>query len=102
MGDNGMTCNVLPFSQHSNEFYSSGTDDSAWKQLWIVMENMEHGPLCDLLHVTELKEPSIAYICREVAKALSFLHTRSRVHRDIKSDNILLTRGGRVKLADFG
>ena len=44
----------------------------------------------------------MAYVCKQVTQALAFLHTRSRIHRDIKSDNILLGLAGTVKLADFG
>lgn len=45
----------------------------------------------------------LAYLA-EVADALSFLHTQSPsiVHGDVKPANMILTRGGRVKLVDFG
>jgi len=49
-----------------------------------------------------LKENQIAYLVGEVLKALSYLHSLHRVHRDIKTDNILLNADGEVKLADFG
>lgn len=39
---------------------------------------------------------------KKVLNALKFVHSLNRVHRDIKSDNLLLTTNGDVKLADFG
>jgi serine/threonine protein kinase len=49
-----------------------------------------------------ISERIMGYICREVLQALSWLHKNHRVHRDIKSDNILISDNGDIKLSDFG
>jgi serine/threonine protein kinase len=36
-----------------------------------------------------MKEHKIAYVCREVLKALQYIHGMNRIHRDIKSDNVI-------------
>lgn len=72
-------------------------------QLWIVLELVHGGPLTEVLGPTiAFPEPCIAYACREVLKGLGFLHRQHRLHRDIKSDNILVDFNGAVKIADFG
>ena len=62
------------------------------------------GSLTDLVveRAGRIPEELISYICREILKGLNSLHIQFRVHRDIKSDNILLGSLGEVKLADFG
>ncbi|XP_044515426.1 serine/threonine-protein kinase PAK 5 [Gracilinanus agilis] len=50
----------------------------------------------------KMNEEQIATVCLSVLKALSYLHNQGVIHRDIKSDSILLTSDGRIKLSDFG
>ncbi|KAM9432344.1 mitogen-activated protein kinase kinase kinase kinase 5 isoform 2-T2 [Salvelinus alpinus] len=72
-------------------------------KLWICMEYCGGGSLQDIYHVTgPLSEPQIAYVCRETIQGLGYLHSKGKMHRDIKGANILLTDNGDVKLADFG
>ncbi|XP_031845772.1 MAP4K3-like protein hppy isoform X12 [Nomia melanderi] len=72
-------------------------------KLWICMEYCGGGSLQDIYHITgPLSEIQIAYMCRETLLGLNYLHSMGKMHRDIKSANILLTEAGDVKLADFG
>ena len=43
-----------------------------------------------------------AHVTKSIASALAFLHKQHRLHRDLKSDNIILGIDGEVKLTDFG
>ena len=47
-------------------------------------------------------ETVIAYVLKQVLLGLEYLHSRHYIHRDIKSDNILLNSSGQIKIADFG
>lgn len=64
-------------------------------ELWVVMEYMGGGSLTEILELysqIQMTESQIALIMVEVLKALEYIHSLHRIHRDIKSDNVLLGR----------
>jgi len=75
-------------------------------QIWVVMEFMGGGCLTEVLEQYEngvhMNEMQIAEVCRSTVAGLAYIHSLHRIHRDIKSDNILIGEDGAVKLADFG
>ena len=75
-------------------------------ELWVVMEYIDGGALTDVIFANEnvMTEVHIAVICRVVLEGLEYLHNRPQaiIHRDIKSDNILVGTDASIKITDFG
>ncbi len=70
---------------------------------YFVMEYVEGTTIHD--HITKhrrFSEKDAINVVIQVATALEHAHSRGFVHRDIKPKNVMITRKGRVKLADLG
>ncbi|RLN76027.1 hypothetical protein BBO99_00007877 [Phytophthora kernoviae] len=71
--------------------------------LYIVLEYMENGSLAQFMKkFGSLSETLVAMYITQVLRGLAYLHEQGVLHRDVKGANILTTKDGLVKLADFG
>ncbi|KAF1942041.1 Pkinase-domain-containing protein [Clathrospora elynae] len=95
---------VMKDSKHPNivNFLDAFLQEEQF-ELWVVMEFMEGGALTDVIdNNPSISEDQIATISFETCKGLEHLHNQNIIHRDIKSDNVLLDGRGNVKITDFG
>ena len=69
--------------------------------IYIVMELIDGE---NLAHLSDdgLPEEQMTKVLRHMAEALSYIHSKGLVHRDIKRENILVDKNGRTVLVDFG
>ena len=69
---------------------------------YLVMEHIEGRTLKEMLKSGPLPILPLLEIAIQVADALSLADEKAIIHRDIKSENIMLTDRGQVKILDFG
>ena len=91
---------VMRASRHTN--IVNYVDSFLYKnELWVVMEYMEGRSLMDVAMANLMTEEQIAAVSKETAQGLQHLHKHGIIHRDIKSDNVLLSLTGDVKLSTY-
>jgi p21-activated kinase 1 len=91
---------VMQASRHSNII--NYIDSFLYKnELWVVMEYMDGGSLADVIMANLMTEGQIAAVSRETAQGLQHLHKRGVIHRDVKSENMLLSLTGDIKLSTY-
>lgn len=76
------------------------------KKIYLIVELMNGGSLFDYIYKLarkpRWKEKAISYAIKCILQGLAHMHARHHLHRDIKSQNILINSKGDIKIADFG
>jgi len=74
------------------------------KEIMIEMEFAEQGSILDLMTRLGicLLEDEVAEVTRQTLEGLAFLHSKHKIHRDIKCANLMLNNSGIIKIGDFG
>ncbi|KAL7160888.1 hypothetical protein ACSBR2_041516 [Camellia fascicularis] len=98
---------ILTRLRHPNLVSLYGCSSRHSRELLLVYEYIPNGTVADHLHGDLAKSGSLSWTTRmniafETASALAYLHASDVIHRDVKTNNILLDNSFRVKVADFG
>ncbi|XP_054807267.1 LEAF RUST 10 DISEASE-RESISTANCE LOCUS RECEPTOR-LIKE PROTEIN KINASE-like 1.2 isoform X4 [Prosopis cineraria] len=98
---------ILTRLRHTNLVSLYGCTSRHSRELLLVYEYIPNGTVADHLHGDRAKPGSLPWNIRmniaiETASALAYLHASDIIHRDVKTNNILLDNHFVVKVADFG
>ncbi|KAI0155165.1 hypothetical protein GGR57DRAFT_90126 [Xylariaceae sp. FL1272] len=70
---------------------------------YMLFEYVNGGQMLDyIISHGKLKEKQAKKFSRQIASALDYCHRNSIVHRDLKIENILISKAGDIKIIDFG
>lgn len=70
--------------------------------LYLVTELIKGGDLRKYLKANHMPWPDRVRVAIQIASALAYLHRNRFIHRDVKTENVLLDENGDAKLCDFG
>ncbi|KAJ4973815.1 hypothetical protein NE237_006989 [Protea cynaroides] len=98
---------ILARLRHPNLVTLYGCTSRHSRELLLVYEFISNGTVADHLHGHRAESGSLPWSTRmsiaiETAQALTYLHASDIIHRDVKTNNILLDQNFHVKVADFG
>ncbi|KAK9996499.1 hypothetical protein SO802_021185 [Lithocarpus litseifolius] len=98
---------ILTRLRHPNLVSLYGCTSRTSRELLLVYEYIPNGTVADHLHGDLSKPGALPFPTRmkiavETATALAYLHASDIIHRDVKTNNILLDNNFLVKVADFG
>ncbi|PLW44848.1 hypothetical protein PCANC_10791 [Puccinia coronata f. sp. avenae] len=94
--------NIMSLLRHPNIVEYFGIEVHRDK-VYIFQEFCEGGTLAALLENGKVEEELICQMyAHQLLEGLNYLHSNNVVHRDIKPDNILLDKEGKLKYVDFG
>lgn len=85
-----------------HEVVESGDSDGGMESDWIVMEYVEGRTLRSLITAGPLPIPATIALGIEIAAGLAEAHSKKVIHRDLKTENVLVDIHGHVKIVDFG
>lgn len=98
---------ILTRLRHPNLVSLYGCTSRHSRELVLVYEYVPNGTVADHIHGEYAKPGALPWptrmkIALETASALTYLHAHDTIHRDVKTNNILLDNSFCVKVADFG
>ncbi|KAH6784645.1 hypothetical protein C2S52_009604 [Perilla frutescens var. hirtella] len=98
---------ILTKLRHANLVTLFGCTSKRSRELLLVYEYISNGTVADHLHGKRASSGLLSWSVRlniaiETAEALAYLHKSDIIHRDVKTNNILLDNDFHVKVADFG
>ncbi|KAF9663223.1 hypothetical protein SADUNF_Sadunf17G0015900 [Salix dunnii] len=92
---------ILKLLNHENIIHYYGTHKDG-EMLYIFLELASQGTLEQAYKNCRFTESQVSDYTRQILQGLTYLHSCKVVHGDLKCENILVTKSGGVKLADFG